>query len=94
MTDLESGFNKIALSSLMLHCDNIGLEDRMLHFIYNFLQNWKIDTEINSTISDIRKSTVLQGSVFSPTVYNLMFDLESQLPPIVNIISYAEDITI
>jgi len=81
----------------MVQCVKVGLRGRVLKFIGNFLQNRNIRVRTNNTLSNTKcvMNGLPQGSVLSPTLFNiLLHDMDHKLPHTSKIEIYADDITI
>ena len=97
MIDLESAFDTVSPAALMLQCAKIGIRGRLLHYLHSFLTNRTIKVKINNYTSRANSinNGIPQGSVLSPTLFNIMLhDLPSELPLNTKLAIYADDITI
>ena len=71
--DLEKAYNTTWKHGIMKDLHDIGLRGRLPNFISNFLSDRSFNIRIGSTLSDTfeQEQGVPQGSVLSPTLFNI-----------------------
>ena len=93
--DLSAAFDRAAPKAVLSKLAGMGVEGNILRWLSNYLSNRKFSVSVNSKSSDQRQitSSVPQGSVLSPTLFNVLL---SDLPQSreVKTLVYADDITL
>ena len=71
--DFEKAYNTTWKYGIMIDLHDIGLRSRSPNFISNFLSDRSFNLRIGSTLSDTfeQKQGVPQGSILSPTLFNI-----------------------
>ena len=93
--DINKAFDQIWHYRLLQKLKDINLGQRMTGFIQNFLSDRYIRVRIGNTYSNLRKLEmgVPQGSVLSPTLFNIyMADLPTIFAKETEITQFADDI--
>ena len=93
--DLSSAFDKVWHKGLISKLIDKGIEGRLILWLYNYLENWRIKVRVDGCLSDeiSLEAGTPQGGVLSPLLFNLML---SDLPCDNEIgkYIYADDITL
>ena len=93
--DLKSAYDSIYIDGLIFKCLQLGITDRILLWIYNFLNNRIIKILWRRVLSAPRSlgRGVPQGSVLSPVLFTIfMCDLVEHLGSRIRCLMYADDI--
>ena len=83
-------------SGVLIKLEQLGIHGRMVRWIQNFLSKRKIQVKLNGTLSIMQEinNGIPQGSVISPTLFNIAVnDLDKALSG-VSLSQYADDIAI
>lgn len=92
--DIMQAFDKVWHHGLLLKLRSLGLEGRLPRFLQQFLSLRKISVRVDGELSDSKPvfAGVPQGSVISPTLFNIMInDLFDKCPKNVSNSLYADD---
>ena len=93
--DLSNAYDKVWHLGLLYKLVKCGIRGNLLRWIQSFLLNRSFKVYLDGEFSSVRKakSGVPQGSILSPTLFNIML---SDLPQVegVDIAEYADDILI
>ena len=95
--DLEGAFDKVWWEGLITKAASIGIAGKMLKSLKNFLSDRFLQVQTGDQVSQKFRITagIPQGSVISPTIFNIMmYDLPLLIPEINSLITYADDGTI
>ncbi|PJE77995.1 hypothetical protein CI610_03074 [invertebrate metagenome] len=78
--DLEKAYDLIWHDGLLVSLKNHGITGNIFKFVSSFLKNRKIQVRIHDTLSDQYEleNGVAQGSVISPTLFNIYINTLSQ----------------
>ncbi len=73
--DVHKAFDSVWKHQILAQLERWGIRGRLFHFIRNFLTQRTFSVRIGSTLSTEREPTVgvPQGSVLSPTLFNIVF---------------------
>lgn len=96
MLDLDKAFDTIWRRGIISKLEKFGIRGRMRNWINNFLTNQKIFVRIGDKESDTKETNAgtPQGSVLSPTLFNIMLaDLQTSIQS-KNITVFADDLTL
>ena len=94
--DISKAFDAIPRRKLITKIYNTNMENNTKRWLANYLTGRQAHVTLQGKVSRTRNfpNGVPQGSVLSPTLFNLyMHDIPTPQPP-TNIASYADDITI
>lgn len=74
--DIEKAFDLVWRKGLLYKIKQFGISGNMFNFISDFLQDRKIQVKVNNETSDERElqNGTPQGSVISPTLFNILID--------------------
>ncbi len=92
--DLEKAFDLVWSKGLISRLKRYGITGRMFKWIDNFLTDRKIRVRIGDQTSDIHtlENGTPQGSVISPTLFNIMVDsLSKYINPTTSLSQFADD---
>ena len=93
--DMSKAFDTINIHTLIRNLLHTNILGTIIKFIANYIKGRKAYTTfINHTSSRQFKTGIPQGGVLSPTLFNIYTaDIPSPRPP-VQVMAYADDITI
>ena len=79
--DLEKAYNTAWKHSVVKGMHESGLRGHLLVFVENFMRDRKFNVPIGTTMSDnfIQEMGVPQGSIISPTLFNLKIKFKNQM---------------
>ena len=92
--DLEKAFDLVWQQGLVQKVRDIGIQGKLYNYIRAFLKERKITAKIKNTSSDIYQMNtgVPQGSIISPTLFNIMIDdIFAEIPCGIKYAIYADD---
>jgi len=92
--DIEQAFDTVWHGGLLRKLQMMHVTGNLYNFIEQFLQNRKIAVRVNGTTSEYAsiKAGVPQGSVISPTLFNIMInDIFNNIPEDIQYSIYADD---
>lgn len=95
--DIEGAFNNVNISVLSSTLASIGIPEKIVKWIYNFLNGREVYVKHNNRLHGSRLSYkgVCQGGILSPLLYILyVYQLNKKLGPSVNNLQYADDLAI
>ncbi|XP_040966432.1 uncharacterized protein [Gossypium hirsutum] len=95
--DLSKAFDLVWTDGLMYKLANLGLTGNIYNWIRSFLTDRRIQVSIGNHLSSEKRldNGTPQGSVISPTLFNVMVnDIKHYLPKDVTLAAYADDCTI
>ena len=94
--DLEKAYDMLWPTAIIIKLQTMGICGRITQWIHHFLSNRKIQVKINNTFSNLCniKNGISQGSVISPTLFNIAVNDLAEVTYGINISQYADDIAI
>ena len=94
--DLEKAYDMLWPSGVIIKLEQLGIHGRIVKWIQNFLLNRKIQVRLNGTFSTLKEidNGTPQGSVISPTLFNIAVNDLSKIVSGVSFSQYADDIAI
>ena len=94
--NLEKAYDTTWKYGIMRDLHDLGLKDRLPHFISGFLSDHKSKVRIGSTLSNMKNQEegVLQASVLSVTLFSIKINITRCLTPGVDRSLYVDDLFI
>lgn len=92
--DFEKAYDMIWHVGVLIKMQGMGLKGRIIRWMDDFLKNRYIRVKVNGTFSGFKyvDNGVPQGSVLSPTIFNIaVSDLPNCLPSNIDISQFADD---
>lgn len=96
--DIDKAFERTNHTTFLNAASKAGITGTPLNWIKDFLNNRSFNVHFQGTISDAQflKTGTPQGSVLSPTLFNLLITniLDIKFPPSTEVLAYADDLII